>query len=134
MKTEKIVLSIETSLKRGSLSLFSGSGEYSEISEIGDWQGNETVSRSEDLVSGIQQLFDQNRLNIQQLDLIAVSLGPGSFTGLRVGLAIAKGLNLATNCQLSGVPILTAMAFYQVSHIRDFVGSLINGIRIYHAE
>ena len=111
MKTEKIVLAIETSLKQGSLTLFCGGDE------IGDWQGTESVSRSEDLVLGIQQLFDKNRLNIQQLDLIAASLGPGSFTGLRVGLAIAKGLNLATNCQLRGVSILSAMAFYQCQQI-----------------
>ena len=106
MKTEKIVLSIETSLKQGSLALFRGNYE------IGNWQGNEVVSRSEDLVIGIEQLCQKNDIKVQQLDLIVVSLGPGSFTGLRVGIAVGKGLALATSCQLVGVPILNVMAFY----------------------
>ncbi len=44
------------------------------------------------------------------LDLIAVSIGPGSFTGLRVGLSVAKGLVVAAGCEVVGVPTLEALA------------------------
>lgn len=47
---------------------------------------------------------------LADLDLLAVSIGPGSFTGLRIGLAVAKGLALATALPLIGVPTLEAYA------------------------
>ena len=50
------------------------------------------------------------RLAFTELDKIAVSNGPGSFTGLRVGLAFAKGLRLATGAPLAGVGTLQALA------------------------
>ena len=50
------------------------------------------------------------RLAFTELDKIAVSNGPGSFTGLRVGLAFAKGLQLATGAPLAGIGTLAALA------------------------
>jgi tRNA threonylcarbamoyladenosine biosynthesis protein TsaB len=49
-------------------------------------------------------------LGLGDVDLIAVSIGPGSFTGLRIGLSVAKGLALATGLPVAGVPTLEAYA------------------------
>lgn len=54
-------------------------------------------------MSGSELLFDE-------LDRIAVTVGPGSFTGLRVGIAFAKGLGLATKAPVVGVGTLAALA------------------------
>jgi tRNA threonylcarbamoyladenosine biosynthesis protein TsaB len=48
---------------------------------------------------------------LRDLDLLAVSIGPGSFTGLRIGLSVAKGLALATALPVVGVPTLDAYAY-----------------------
>ena len=72
--------------------------------------GSAEVSRSEDLLSSIADLLQKNRIHQKQIDLIGVSLGPGSFTGVRVGLATAKGLALGIGCECIGVPTLEAVA------------------------
>lgn len=50
------------------------------------------------------------QVSLDDLDLIAVSIGPGSFTGLRIGLSVAKGLALAHDRPIVGVPTLEALA------------------------
>jgi tRNA threonylcarbamoyladenosine biosynthesis protein TsaB len=50
-------------------------------------------------------------IGLRDLDLLAVSIGPGSFTGLRIGLSVAKGLALATELPVIGVPTLDAYAY-----------------------
>ncbi|MBI1814139.1 MAG: tRNA (adenosine(37)-N6)-threonylcarbamoyltransferase complex dimerization subunit type 1 TsaB [Deltaproteobacteria bacterium] len=58
----------------------------------------------------IDGVLTQARIAISDLDAIAVSAGPGSFTGLRVGLSTAKGLAYAANAHLVAVPTLEALA------------------------
>jgi tRNA threonylcarbamoyladenosine biosynthesis protein TsaB len=101
---ERIVLAIETALYPGSVSILEGA------SEIDFWVGSAEVSRSEDLLPIIADLLKKNRIQQKQIDLIGVSLGPGSFTGVRVGLATAKGLALGIGCECIGVPTLEALA------------------------
>lgn len=62
------------------------------------------------LVPGIDQLCREHRVTPRDLARIAVSLGPGSFTGLRVAIAAAKMLALAGEAQLVGVPTLDVIA------------------------
>lgn len=105
----EIVLAIETSIKSGSLAILSGN------SVIDNWTGNDEVSRSEDLVPQIEFLLKKNSLKLRDISRIAVSIGPGSFTGIRVGIAVAKGLSTALDCPLTGVSILEAVCLSEIS-------------------
>ena len=66
-------------------------------------------SHTEKLLSLLDTLLCQSGCPLETIRLLAVSIGPGSFTGLRVGLAAWKGLATATKLPLVGVPTLDAM-------------------------
>lgn len=68
-------------------------------------------THSQTLLPMISEIRDMIQLDLDTIDAIAVSGGPGSFTGLRIGSATAKGLGLALNKKLIHVPTLDAMAF-----------------------
>lgn len=68
------------------------------------------VTHSETLMPLIAECFNETGMAPSDVDLIAVSGGPGSFTGLRIGSATAKGLGFALNKKLVHVPTLEAMA------------------------
>jgi len=61
-----------------------------------------------ELLPRLLQLLDQQGATLRDLTGIAVGLGPGSFTGLRVGLALAKGLVAGLGCPIVGIPSLDA--------------------------
>ena len=93
-KNRKAVLSIETAITGGSLCL-SENGK-----EVDSWIGETEVSKAEDVLEQVKNLFERNAWQKDSLDLIAVSNGPGSLTGLKIGLSIAKGLRKALDCEL----------------------------------
>jgi tRNA threonylcarbamoyladenosine biosynthesis protein TsaB len=67
-------------------------------------------AHGETVVDAIDGLLREAGLTIRQLAAVAVGIGPGSFTGLRIALSYAKGVALATGCGLVGVPSLDALA------------------------
>lgn len=67
-------------------------------------------SHARSLLALIDTALAAADLGLGGLDLVAVSIGPGSFTGLRIGLSVAKGLALATGLPVVGVPTLEAYA------------------------
>jgi tRNA threonylcarbamoyladenosine biosynthesis protein TsaB len=69
-----------------------------------------TRGHQERLATMVGALMDEAEVELSAVDRIAVTIGPGSFTGLRVGLAFAKGLALALDKPLVGVSALEALA------------------------
>jgi len=72
---------------------------------VAEYLSGSTVTHTERLMPGIQSLFFELDWKIGELDGIAVVNGPGSFTGLRIGLSVAKGLLYAL-----GIPVVAANA------------------------
>ena len=71
--------------------------------------------QAERLIPMCQEVCDGAAVPFDQLDAIAVTCGPGTFTGVRIGLAAAKGLSLALDIPLIGVTTLEAVAQYMMS-------------------
>jgi len=63
-----------------------------------------------ELAPGVADTLSRAGLQIQNLKLLAVATGPGSFTGLRIGLALAKGIALARHLPIIGIPTLDIVA------------------------
>lgn len=97
----KSILGIETSILSGSLALFTGK-EYVHSNKA-------VVSRSESLLPAIHDLFHDSECSISDLDEIIVSVGPGSFTGIRIGLATALGIASALGLQCVSASTLDAI-------------------------
>jgi len=99
-----IVLGINTSTLEGSVALM---GDEALICEH---ILNVEATHSERLLPSIDRLLQEGGLDLSRISGIAVTLGPGSFTGLRIGLACAKGLAMASSLPLVGVPTLESIA------------------------
>lgn len=69
------------------------------------------------LLPNVDSVFDKHEIDLEDLDLISVGLGPGAFTGLRVSLAMAKSFCRSADIDLIGVSTLAALA-YDVAHLR----------------
>jgi tRNA threonylcarbamoyladenosine biosynthesis protein TsaB len=76
----------------------------------GDEVLGERVSRAQTLLEDVDALLRQAGAHPSDLDRLAVGLGPGSFTGVRIGLAVARGLGLSLDLPGSGVSTLAALA------------------------
>lgn len=78
---------------------------------IGEYTINYKKTHSQTLLPMLEQVKEMVELDMQTVDAIAVSAGPGSFTGLRIGSATAKGLGLALGKPLIAIPTLEGLAY-----------------------
>ena len=78
---------------------------------LGEYTLNYKKTHSQTLLPMLDELREMLELDLDSVDAIAVAAGPGSFTGLRIGSATAKGLGLALNKPLIAVPTVDALAF-----------------------
>lgn len=77
---------------------------------IGEYTTNYKKTHSQTIMPMIEELKKRLDLDLNTLDLIAISSGPGSFTGLRIGAATAKGLAHALDLPIAAIPTLEALA------------------------
>ena len=78
---------------------------------VAEYTVNYKKTHSQTLLPMLDEIAKMTELDLNTIDAIAVSGGPGSFTGLRIGSATAKGLGLALNKPLIHVPTLDATAY-----------------------
>ena len=111
------ILALDTSGTTASAALIN---EYIILAEssvtLADLKATNRKTHSETLMPMVDQLFNITGFSPQTVDAIACTCGPGSFTGLRIGAATAKGLAFGLNKPLIAVPTLDAMA-YNISSI-----------------
>lgn len=100
-----LILNIETATKNCSVAL-AKEGKTLAIREI----ATQNFSHAEKLHVFIEELFAETNLKLQDLSAIAVSQGPGSYTGLRIGVSAAKGLCYALSVPLISVDTLELLA------------------------
>ncbi|MBQ5759757.1 MAG: tRNA (adenosine(37)-N6)-threonylcarbamoyltransferase complex dimerization subunit type 1 TsaB [Schwartzia sp.] len=111
-----LILAIETATKVSSVALSDGNKIVAALTMENGPEHSAT------LVPNIGKLLEMAGKTRKDLNAVAVSVGPGSFTGLRIGLATAKGLAYALNIPLIAVPTLKALAarFYDLSGVTVF--------------
>lgn len=98
-------LAIESATKMCSIALFKDQILIDQLEEGGDY------SHAEKLAPFVEVILKKNTLTAKDLSAIAVSSGPGSYTGLRIGLSLAKGMCFAANIPLISISTLKGMAF-----------------------
>ncbi len=103
-----LILALETSTLTGSVALVDASPQKTKI--IGEITLNLQSTHSERLMPSIHRLLEDASLKIAEIQGIALALGPGSFTGLRIGVSTVKGLAYALKIPVVGVSTLEALA------------------------
>jgi tRNA threonylcarbamoyladenosine biosynthesis protein TsaB len=101
---EPLILAIETSTRAGSVSLARGREVLSAV------MGDVASSHSTDLLDNIQRALGEGHAKLSDIDLFAITVGPGSFTGLRIGLATVKAFAVCVQKPCAAVSTLAAIA------------------------
>lgn len=115
-----LVLSIDTSTKIGSVALYD-----SEIGILGEINLYVKTNHSNIIMPLIDNLLKITNKKIEEIDKIGVVIGPGSFTGIRIGVAIAKGLCYGTDKKIVGINSLDLLA-YNCEKTESLIVSMID--------
>jgi tRNA threonylcarbamoyladenosine biosynthesis protein TsaB len=107
-RSKPVILSIDTSTPCSSVALTAGTRKNGEVLAMLSLTGK--VSHSRRLLSAVEWIMRDSGIGWSEIAGIGISLGPGSFTGLRIGMATAKGLAAASGTVLFGVCTLDSLA------------------------
>ncbi len=107
-----MLLALDTATRQAGLALYDGQMVRAEST----WHAGRY--HTEWLTSAIQQILTRIKASMQDLSAVAVTVGPGSFTGLRVAMSLAKGIAAARDLPLIGIETLDVTAY---SHISPYV-------------
>ena len=116
------ILGIESS------SLVAGVGILEDENIIAEYNVNYKKTHSQTLLPMLEEIVSRIDFDLQAIDAIAISSGPGSFTGLRIGVATAKGLGLGLDKPLIAVPTLDATA-YNISNTKSLICPIMDARR-----
>ena len=104
-----MLLAVDTSTAQAGLALYDGAQVNAEYA----WRSSQR--HTVELAPAISDLLTRGGFSMEEVRALGVALGPGSFTSLRVGLALVKGLALARHLPLIGIPTLDILAAAQSS-------------------
>ncbi|MCP4975537.1 MAG: tRNA (adenosine(37)-N6)-threonylcarbamoyltransferase complex dimerization subunit type 1 TsaB [Maribacter sp.] len=120
-----LILNLETATTNCSVSLAQDGG----ILAIRE-HNTPNYSHSEQLHVFIQEVLKKASLDMNDLDAVAVSKGPGSYTGLRIGVSAAKGLCFALDIPLISIPTLSIMAEQAKDSKTDYIIPVLDARRL----
>ncbi|MCK5823807.1 MAG: tRNA (adenosine(37)-N6)-threonylcarbamoyltransferase complex dimerization subunit type 1 TsaB [Ichthyobacteriaceae bacterium] len=103
-----LILNLETATKNCSVSI-SENGKIISVKEL----NSSGFSHAEKLHPFIQDVLNKAELKLTDIDAVAISKGPGSYTGLRIGVSSAKGICYGNNIPLIAISTLDSMAYGQ---------------------
>ena len=104
-----MLLAVDTSTAQVGLAVYDGS------QVVGEYAWRSSQRHTVELAPAIAELLTRAGFSMEDIRALGVALGPGSFTSLRVGLALVKGLALARHLPLIGIPTLDILAAAQPS-------------------
>src|SRR5687768_2981133 len=110
-----LVLALDTTTRQGSVAL------ARDGALVATYAGDPAITHGERLPGDLVRVLDAHGLRVSDVDVFAVAAGPGSFTGLRIGIATLQGLALANDKSLVGISALDA--------IRAAVSSQLSALR-----
>ena len=105
------ILALESSGLVASVAVVDGALDGKDARTIAEYTVNYKKTHSQTLLPMLDEVVKMTELSLDSNDAIAVAAGPGSFTGLRIGSATAKGLGLALDKPLIPVPTLEGLAY-----------------------
>jgi tRNA threonylcarbamoyladenosine biosynthesis protein TsaB len=123
------VLAFDTSTQRGSVALLEGKEVRAEL-RLHSLHTHSTL-----LLSSIRFLLDRLNWTMNDLGLVAVGIGPGSFTGIRIGIATALGISQSLSIPFAGISGLDVLA-HQAAMLNGLIGVVLDAHReqVYYAE
>lgn len=116
-----MLLAVDTSTQ------FMGICLYDQGQVLGEMVWKTNRHHTEELAPSIDMLLYRCGVEIKNLSALAVAVGPGSFTSLRIGLSHLKGMSLALHLPMIGVPTLDALAFAQPVSEKNLIACLQAG-------
>src|SRR5215831_3578775 len=112
---DPLILAVETATRAGGVALARGA------KLLASQAGDAAVSHSTNLIEMIERVLGRGNTKLSDIDLFAVAVGPGSFTGLRIGLATVKAFAVHLGRQVTPVSTLAAVA-----HASQVQGELVS--------
>lgn len=114
--SHRYVLGLDTSTSLQSIAVLDGTRA------LEDCKRRVSFDHASSLLANIGEGFDEHDIETEDLDLVAVGIGPGSFTGIRIGLSLAKSIARGHDLPLVGVSSLACLTFpYATVHSGDYV-------------
>ena len=107
-----LLLGIDTSGKTASAALFDTENEIF----LAESSLYTQKTHSQVIMPLVKDLIEKTGKTVKDIEMIAVAKGPGSYTGLRIGIAGVKAMGFALNCKCCGVSTLEALAFNNIAY------------------